>query len=78
MWFWNRGTDCIIDVRVTDTDAKSNLSKTPKSKLTKRRKEEIPPGVPRATSYFHSFVVSTDGLIGKEAKTLLKKLSTGY
>jgi hypothetical protein len=24
---WNRGTDCIIDVRVTDTDARSNLSK---------------------------------------------------
>jgi hypothetical protein len=27
---WTRGTDCIIDVRVTDTDAKSNLSKDAK------------------------------------------------
>jgi hypothetical protein len=26
---WARGTDCIIDVRVTDTDAKSNLSRDP-------------------------------------------------
>jgi hypothetical protein len=39
--FWNRGTDCIIDVRVTDTDAKSNLSKDPdkvRSKLWRNEK----------------------------------------
>jgi hypothetical protein len=71
---WTRGT--IIDVRVTDTDAKSNLQRPRRSwKLTKRRKEEIPrPCLERRT--FTPFVVSTDGLIGKEAKTLLKKLST--
>jgi hypothetical protein len=27
--FWARGTDCIIDVRITDTDGKSNRSKDP-------------------------------------------------
>jgi hypothetical protein len=50
---WTRGTDCIIDVRVTDTDAKSNLSKDPARswKLTKRRKKKKK--LPR-------------GLIGKE------------
>jgi hypothetical protein len=26
---WARGTDCIIDVRVTNTDAKSNFSRNP-------------------------------------------------
>jgi hypothetical protein len=50
------------------------ISKDPKS--WNSRKGENTSGVPRATSYFHPFVVSTDGLIGKEAKTLLKKLST--
>jgi hypothetical protein len=36
---WNRGTDCIIDVRVTDTDAKSNLSKDPAQVLEAHEKE---------------------------------------
>jgi hypothetical protein len=36
---WNCGTDCIIDVRVTDTDAKSNLSKDP-AKVLKAHEQE--------------------------------------
>jgi hypothetical protein len=42
--FWECGTDCIIDVRVTDTDAKSNLSKDPAKVLEahENEKEEIP------------------------------------
>jgi hypothetical protein len=65
---WARGTDCIIDVlRITDVDAKSNLSKDPDKVLA--ADEEISWGLPRL------FVVSTDGLLGKEAKILLKKLS---
>jgi hypothetical protein len=76
---WNRGTDCIIDVRVTDTDAKSNLSKDPAKVLEaheKENKKKYLKAFLEQRSYFTSFVVSTDGLIGKEAKTLLKKLST--
>jgi hypothetical protein len=52
---------CIIDVRVTDTDTKSNAIST---------------RTPEQRRHFTPFVVSTDGLIGKEAKTLLKKLSS--
>jgi hypothetical protein len=53
------------------------ISSPPRSwKLTKRRKEEIPRACLEQRRTFTPFVVSTDGLIGKEAKTLLKKLST--
>jgi hypothetical protein len=38
--FWGRGTDCIIDVRVTDTDAKSNLNKDPAKVLEAHEKEK--------------------------------------
>ena len=77
--FWERGTDCIIDVRVTDSDAKSNLSKDPAKVLEAHEKEKrrkyLKPCLEQRR-HFTPFVVSTDGLIGKEAKTLLKKLSS--
>jgi hypothetical protein len=75
--FWGRGTDCIIDVRVTDTDAKSNLSKDPAKVLEAHEKEKERKYLKSCLEqcrHFTPFVVSTDGLIGKEAKTLLKKL----
>jgi hypothetical protein len=75
---WQRQTDCIIDVRVTDTDAKSNLSKDPAKVLEahekgKKRKYLAPCIAQRR--HFTPFAVSTDGLIGKEAKSVLKALS---
>jgi hypothetical protein len=76
---WTRGTDCIIDVRVTDTGAKSNLSKDPAKVLEaheKEKKKKYLGACLEQRRTFTPFVVSTDGLIGKEAKTLLKKLST--
>jgi hypothetical protein len=51
------------------------ISKEPVLEAHEKEKRRNTSGLPRATSYFHPFVVSTDGLIGKEAKTLLK-LST--
>jgi hypothetical protein len=77
--FWGRGTDCIIDVRVTDTDAKSNISKDPAKVLEaheKEKKRKYLKSCLEQRRHFTPFVVSTDGLIGKEAKTLLKKLSS--
>jgi hypothetical protein len=75
---WTCGTDCIIDVRITDVDAKSNRSKdlikvlATHEREKKRKYLEACLGQRR---HFSLFVVSTDGLLGKEAKTLLKKLS---
>jgi hypothetical protein len=62
---WNRGTDCIIDVRVTDTDAKSNLSKDPAMILEAHEKERKKKNLETCLEQrrtFTPFVVSTDGL----------------
>jgi hypothetical protein len=75
---WAHGTDCIIDVRVTDTDAKSNLSKAPAKVLESQEKEKKRKYLASCIAqrrHFTPFVVSADGLLGKEAKCLLKKLS---
>jgi hypothetical protein len=41
--FWARGTDCIVDVRVTDTDAKSYQLRGPANALksVKKRRRRI-------------------------------------
>jgi hypothetical protein len=52
---WESGTDRIIGVRVTDTDAKSNRSKQPVKVLAahgREKKEEVSRGMPRTTSSF--------------------------
>ena len=75
---WAIGTDCIIDVRVTDTDAKSYRSKDPAKVLEAQEREKKKKYLQACLGqrrHFTPFVVSTDGLLGKEAKTLLRKLS---
>jgi hypothetical protein len=76
--FWARGTDAIIDVRVTDTDAKSYRSKDPHKVLAQQEKEKkrkyLQPCLAQR-KHFTPFVVSTDGLLGREATELLKRLS---
>ena len=37
---WARSTDCIVDVRVTDVDAKSNRSKDPHKVLAAHEREK--------------------------------------
>jgi hypothetical protein len=76
---WSRGTDCIIDVRMTDVDAKSNRSKTPIKVLAaheREKKRKYLEACLEQRRHFSPFVVSTDGLFGIEAKTILKKLSS--
>jgi hypothetical protein len=75
---WARGTDCIIDVRITDVDAKYNRSKDPAKVLAAHeceKKKKYLGACLEQRRHFSPFVVSTDGLLGKEAKILLKKLS---
>jgi hypothetical protein len=73
-----READCIIDVRFTDVDAKSNRSKALNKVLAaherEKKKKHLEPCLEQRR-YLSPFVVSTNGLLGKEeAKTLLKKL----
>jgi hypothetical protein len=70
--------DAIIDVRVTDVDVKSNRSKDPCKVLAdhecEKKKKHLGACLEQRR-HFSPFVVSADGLLGKEAKLLLKKLS---
>jgi hypothetical protein len=74
---WARRMDCIIDICGTDTDTKSNHSKDPIKVLEAHKWEKNKKSLKNILEQHHQFtpfVVSTDGLIDKEAKTLLKKL----
>jgi hypothetical protein len=75
---WARRTDCIIDVRITDVDAKSQRSKDPLKVLEaheREKKKKYLEACLEQRRHFSPFVASTDGLLGKESQTLLKKLS---
>jgi hypothetical protein len=77
--FWARGTDCIIDVRVTNTDAKSQRHKDPDKILAQHEREKkrkyLEPCL-KQRRHFTPFVVSTDGLLGREATLFLKRLAS--
>ena len=73
------GTDCIIDVRVTDLDAKCDRNMEPEKVLQKHEREKKKKYLQACLAqrqHFAPFVVSTDGMLSKESKTLLKKLSS--
>jgi hypothetical protein len=75
--FWARGTDCIINVCVTNTDAKSQGHKDPDKVLVQHKREKkcsyLEPCL-KQRRHFTPFVVSTDGLLGREA-TFFQQLS---
>jgi hypothetical protein len=75
---WERGTDCILDVIVTDTDAPTYQMKDPHKVLEAasclKKKTYLQPCL-NHIHHFTPFIVSVDGLIGKEAKTFLKVLA---
>jgi hypothetical protein len=75
--FWKNGTDCIIDIRCTDIDAKSVLSKDPAKVLENQEREKKKKYLGACLAqrrHFTPFVVSTDGLLGREAKRFLSTL----
>ena len=77
---WHRGTDCILDVCVTDVDAASYQTQRPDKVLAKhekRKKAKYLQACLDNRRHFTPFIVSTDGLLGAEAKApVLTKLST--
>jgi formate dehydrogenase maturation protein FdhE len=68
----------ITDVRITDVDAKSQRSKDPLKVLEaqeREKKKKYLESCLEQRQHFSPFAASTDGLLGKESRTLLKKLS---
>jgi hypothetical protein len=77
--FWSRGTDCIIDVRITDLDSKSYQKKSSDKVIAGQEQEKkrkyLAPCIANRR-HFTPLVSSTDGLIGKEqGQTFTKRLA---
>ena len=75
---WRPSSDCIIDVRLTDTDQKTYLPDTPYIVLEKQeqeKKKKYSKDCQKQRKSFTPFVVSIDGMFGKEAQALLKNLA---
>ena len=75
---WDRNMDAILDICVVDTDANSHITRDPAKVLEgyeklKIRKYAAACKAQRRT--FTPFVVSVDGLLGRQAKTFLQRLS---
>ena len=75
---WARGTDAIIDVRVTDTDQKSYQKRTPAKILhaqeTEKKNKYLKDCLDQRR-HFSPFVVSTDGMLAREADHVIKAIS---
>ena len=76
--FWDRSTDCIIDVRICDVHQPSYLVRNPVSILKSAetsKKTKYLKGCLDQRRHFTPFVVSCEGMLGKEADVFLKRLS---
>jgi hypothetical protein len=74
---WQNQHDTIIDIRVTDTDANAYKHSDPHIVLKRQvteKKKYLRACLDQRRS-FVPFVVSTDGLLGLEAKNPLKRIS---
>ena len=76
--FWERYTDCIIDVHICDVNQPSYLARNPvnilKSAENTKKKHHLEPCL-KQKRYFTPFVVSCETLLVKEADVFLKPLS---
>ena len=75
---FQRGTDSIIDVRVTDLECKSSRNTAPDKVLKKherQKKAKYLQACLKQRRSFVPFVVSTDGMLGYEANNLIKRLA---
>ena len=77
--FWKKGSSCIFDVRVTDTDQPSQRGTPPDKVLAKHEKEKKTKYLVACQERQRSFtplVFSVDGLFGKETTAAVKRLAS--
>ena len=75
---WERSKYCVIDVKITDVNQPSYIKRCPKKVLEsaeKSKKTKYLEDCLEQRRDFTPFVASVDGLLGKEAQMLLKKIS---
>jgi hypothetical protein len=75
--FWARGTDCIVDVHVTNMDAKSYCKQPPDKVLESGeqvKKKKYLEACLKQRCHVTPFVCSVDGMLGCEASAFAKHL----
>jgi hypothetical protein len=78
---WARGTECIVNVQVTDTDAPSYQTRSPVSVLKLQEKEKkwkYLEACLEQRRHFTPFVVLTDGMMGRKASTFAKAFQPSW
>ena len=79
--FWDSNTDCIIDVRICNVNQASYLTRKPASIVqsaeNEKKKKYLEPCLEQRR-HFTPFVISCEGLLGKEADIFLKHLSMKF
>ena len=76
--FWEGSTDTIIDARAANLESKSYKNLPPKKALERQEKEKKKKYCKPCENqrrHFTTFVISTDGMFGFEARTFLKRLA---
>ena len=75
---WERQTDCIMDVRITDPDNKTQLNRNLDTILNsheREKKKKYLKACIDCRQHFTPFVMTVDGALAKEAEAVLKKLA---
>ena len=75
---WERSKHCVIDVKITDVNQPSYINRFPKKVLEtaeNSKKSKYLEDCLEQRRDFTPFIASVDGLLGKEAQMLLKKIS---
>lgn len=75
---WNRGTNCVIDVRVTDLEEKYNTRRTSEKDLMyheKLKRKKYGDKCKERQLDITPFIILADGMLAKEADAVLKRLA---
>lgn len=75
---WVPQTDCVVDVKVTDSDTRAHRALSPIKVLAKQEKEKKYKYLQICLDqrlHFSPFVVSVDGMLGVEASAVVKRLA---
>ena len=79
--FWRKGTTCIFDIRVTDTDAPTYRHQEPLKVLDKQesqKKSKYLEACIERRRHFTPLVFSVDGLQGTETSAAIKRLASRF
>ena len=75
---WSNRTDCLVDFVVTDPNQPSYRNSTPEAVLRRheqRKKKKYLPDCQAQRRDFTPFVVTTEGMLGREADCFLKRVA---